>query len=85
MSTMADVLWLYYIYMSDSAQTDPAFILTIFFTAMHILRFYYVMGLPQGLKLQICFPMKFIVICSSFLRNMRLQPNRRLVAQRKHY
>lgn len=41
--------WLYYIYMSDSTQAGPAFVLTIFFTGMHILRFYFVMELSQGL------------------------------------
>lgn len=43
------MLWLYYIYMNDSAQTDPAFVLNNLFTGMHILRFYYVMGLSQDL------------------------------------
>lgn len=46
---MAYVLWLFYIYMSDSDKQILLLYLQSFFTGMHILRFYYVMGLSQGL------------------------------------
>lgn len=48
-STMAYVLWLFYIYMSDSDKQILLLYLQSFFTGTHILRFYYVMGLSQGL------------------------------------